>query len=564
MRQFADQCLDLAQLILGQRLGSLERESAPAGEKWEDGAVAGALTAYVAQASPGVAAEETFVEVAAQRIAAQFYYGGDSGEGCALAALALVHASLNRARNEVWKRLTPEMQALIRSWMRTPLPSDRPGEKIYAVVQAIVAGAMGFVEKDNSDALMGSFLEYHAQEGFVDTATAGLGGRYDASGLLRLMLFREALQRHANVHIRERRLPTLRTCLQRYLRLLPQIVSSGGDGWAYGLPQGPLATASCCSLIACSMADGWIGEAERESYADLLGRLFRHFFLHHLNREEGCIVGVHSNGEYFAVVRQLLLCSQFGRLVRDKFTAPGTTAPSVPCGGRFLSFDSSTRKEQGLWVYRGSPDGPVLQLPLVGGDGVGSCAHLAFPHCCGLVDGPAEGRRPVFVPELTWEGTATTPSHFGKNITSGLGKRREFQFRYEQPDLITPAEEMVPGLASCRVQWTFCEDQIRAEFLYSPKRTVRLDRFSYAVAFLDGQMADGTVYELRPEVLLDDFHGEWQPPLDVSQDPRMRTVDGRQIQHLIFLERLLPLQLQPNRSYGFSVVLHLERVPGQA
>ncbi|MDR2029914.1 MAG: hypothetical protein LBP65_00375 [Puniceicoccales bacterium] len=560
MQQFADQCLDLVQLILGQRVSFLEK--VPGGEAWEDGAVAGALTAYIAQGKPQGSVGESFMEFAAQRIGSQFFYDGANAKGCSLAALALVDLGLNRSRNEVWKRLTPEMQNLIQDWMRTPLPDGGPEQKIYAIVQAVVAGAMGFVEKDGADGLMGNFLANSGGQGeFLDTATAGIGGRYDVSGLLLLILFREVLQRHANVHIRERRLPSLRTRVQKYLRLLPAIATADGESWSYGLPQGPLATISSCSLVAWALADGWIGAVERPEYVALLGRLFRHFFLHHINREEGCISGNLSVGEYFSVVRQLLICSYFGRLVRGSIgqTDGLCTASS---GGRFFTFDRTARKEQGLWAYRSAVDGSVFQLPLVGGNGSGSCAYLAFPHRSGVIDGPVAGHCPVFVPSLSWEGVVTTPSFWGKDVASGMGDGREFQFRYEQPELTTPAEEIVPGIASCRVQWTFDDGWIRSEFFYIPRRTVRLDRFSYAIALLEdvaGGMAADHV-ELRPELLVNDFYGEWQPPRDVAQDPRMRTADGRQIRCLLCLERLLPIQLQQGRSYCFSIVLHLDRV----
>jgi hypothetical protein len=54
-----------------------------------------------------------------------------------------------------------------------------------------------------------------------------------------------------------------------------------------------------------------------------------------------------------------------------------------------------------------------------------------------------------------------------------------FYFRYEQPELINTKEEIVKGLGSVKVQWTFTGSKIGCEFAYTVKQQVTLDKFRY-------------------------------------------------------------------------------------
>jgi hypothetical protein len=553
MQHFADQCLDIAHLLLGGHLDEKKIE----GEGGCAGKIAHALVTYLSQSGTKGEAQ---LEIAAQYVASQFYYGRSDAEGCALAALALASMGLNRLRNEIWKRFTADVQARIGQWMRTPLQLS-PGERIYAIIQAIVAFGMGFVDRDQSDRMVEQYLIAVQREsvgGFVDTATGGLGGRYDVSGLCQLLLLREALRFHANVHIRERRLPTLRTCMQPYLRLAGHIIRRDGANWAFGEPHGPVASLATCAMLTGALADGWIAAAERAGSVTLLRLLFRHFFLHQFNREEGCMHGAESVADRMDAAHLLVFCCHFGRMVRENFSQQGTVAKPT-AGGRHICFDRTVKKEQGLLLYTDG-SGAIFQLPLIGGGGAGS--DWAFPHCPGILECPPAARSPIFLPEFTAEGKVTTPSFYGKAVTTGLDGARNFQFRYEQPDLITVRGEIIPGMAACEARWTFSPNRLRADFSYTPRRTLRLDRFEYAVAVpaVDG---DGDGLALGPggiqiTVPVDDFHGEWQPAHDVSQDTDWRTADGGQIRELHRYVRLLPLQLQVGRSYRFSIILDMD------
>jgi hypothetical protein len=191
------------------------------------------------------------------------------------------------------------------------------------------------------------------------------------------------------------------------------------------------------------------------------------------------------------------------------------------------------------------------------GNGEVSSDCIAFPHCPSVFDFPVASYLPILTPELTFDGFVTTPSFYGKNVSTGMGVQRDFQFRYEQPDLITSDEVIVPNAASCKVLWTFSGKKICGDFVYIPKRVIHLSSFRmvFVLTTPHSRLTASTIPSLcenglRPEVQCDDFGGEWQSPIDVMQDSAMRTRSGK-ICFVCSYARLIPLHLRPGRQYRF-------------
>ncbi|MDR2667809.1 MAG: hypothetical protein LBB38_02095 [Puniceicoccales bacterium] len=528
----------------------------------QPGPIAHALASCAAAMGSGEACAQ-LADGAARSIAGQFYHHsrGDCMVGCARGAIALMALGLNRSRNGAWAKFPDSIRDRITRWMRTK--EDVPLQlRPYAIVRSIVASGMGFVSTDDSEKLVEDYLKEllaSPAAGFVDcSAMDQLQGRYDASGLMGLLLVREALQRHANSHIRERRLHDLRSCMARYLRILPYLLQRDGSSWAYGEPSGCLGTVCSCSAILCALADGWIDPVQRESQIALLGRHFRNFFFNHFDSETGNIilpaaaVGHHSSGFSQVgiaaeVVHQLALWHQFGKNVRDTFSAG--TEVNVAEGGRFVSFESGSKYDRGLMIYGCGNGGPSFQLPLLSPPreecGVARNKSAAFPHCAGILDASIEWDVPPLLPLLTVGGKTIAPSFYGKNIATGLGASRSFQFRYEQPEVISIDGELLPGFGSCKVQWSFNGNEMRLEYVFVPKKVARMERFCYAVPIpaADGEMS------LRAKILHDDFHGEWE---DGDDSP----IRGP-FAPMSHYTRTTPILLQVDNSYRFSVAVDM-------
>ena len=111
------------------------------------------------------------------------------------------------------------------------------------------------------------------------------------------------LQLHANSGVRDRKLPTLRTYAEKYIKLMPDLVRADGLGWAYGKAAGAYGQMHCISLVLQGMRDGWIPEDQKPKYFDILRRLFYFFFQTYLDQEHG-----------FLDIRDTLACVELAML----------------------------------------------------------------------------------------------------------------------------------------------------------------------------------------------------------------------------------------------------------
>jgi hypothetical protein len=581
MQNFAAQSWDIAQLLLGgylERIGENGAIAPIGGETTrtdESGHIAHALAVYH---SMGDRSSTRVVDLVAGCIASQFHFNEQDVGGCAHAALALLTMGLNPSRNDAWSRFQEETQKIIGSWLRKPL-QVQPHQEVFRIVHAIVGHGLGFQSADNSDKLIEQWLnraKAGSTGGFVDSSFRGIGGRYDGAALEQYVLVREALQRHASVHIRTRRLPSIRTYMQRYLKLILDLVRDDGTAWAFGSAQGCTGTIYTISFLVRAFDDGWIDSDKTDLCADVLRKLVQHLFMHYLDQGSSslCIRDGERDADVeettsvvnFDAIRQFLFWSQ---LTKDsKISLGAVGSGSFGTSAKYIPFDHGAKAEHGLLVYRDALLGLSFQLPLIGGNGDGTSNCGAFPHCPGIFDTPVNKRLSVLVPELTFGDKVSVPSFYGKNVSTSLGPRKEFQFRYEQPELITIDEVLMLNVASCKVLWSFVEGKVIGEFTYVPKRSIRLDSFRFACVVSSPHsrlvlphMPFLGENGLRPQILRDDFQGEWQQVYDLTEDPSYRTHGGK-IACLYVYARLLALHLRPGVTYCFSISFEPEVVRG--
>ena len=409
-------------------------------------------------------------------------------------------------------------------------------------------------------------IEQTSSSGFVDDAEPGFGGHFNLYGVMTLVFTRSALQLHANSALRERKLPTLRTYAEKYIKLMPDMVRADGLGWAYGKASGAYGQMHCISLLLQGMRDGWIPDDQKNKYFDILRRLFYYFFQTYLDQEHGFLdVRDDERTAYLTHTTRMAnfdaaryLC-QWARLAKTVSMPDSVKVDAPRTSGRFVIFDKSNRKEQGLFLYRDAESGLHVQLPLVSSGGVCTADSLPFPHSPGVFDWPNNVYLPVMLPELTFGENVTLPAFYGQKCVTGLGLKNSFFFRYEQPELINTKEELVRGLGSVKVQWTFTGSKITAEFAYTVKNQVQLDKFRMALVIgaphskyrLGSSPALGPLGH-RCSVIKDDFQANWQETEVVTNDPVYRTNYGK-IHYIQMFVRDHALIMRPGQIYRLAV-----------
>ena len=201
------------------------------------------------------------------------------------------------------------------------------------------------------------------------------------------VFIRSALQLHANSGVRDRKLPTLRTYAEKYIKMMPDLVRADGLGWAFGRAAGAYGQMHCISLILQGLRDGWIADDQKVKYYDILRRLFMFFYETYLDQEHGFLdlrddertAYAHHTTRManFDAARYLCQWSRLAKTVQMPAGAPKIEPPRT--SGRFVIFDKSNRKEQGLFLYRDAESGLHLQVPLISSGTTLTSDSLAFP-----------------------------------------------------------------------------------------------------------------------------------------------------------------------------------------
>ncbi|MFI5357410.1 MAG: hypothetical protein ACHQ4G_08760 [Opitutales bacterium] len=491
MHSFSEQCLDMARSMLGHNLESIQPNGTvlPAnGEQSrsdEPGHVAFALGEFYRATGETTLKGQDLIDLAARCITAQMFTEPVVENGLAYAALGLLAFGPSKERNPVWERLVDETKQRIDKQLLHRSDYDNHWQA-FNIGKAVARYSFGLSKKDETSRLVERLVERINQTsstGFFDDGSSGFGGNFNLYGVMTFVFVRSALQLHANSGVRDRKLPTLRTYAEKYLRMMPDLVRADGLGWAFGRAAGAYGQMHCISLILQSLRDNWIPDDQKAKYFDLLRRLFLFFYETYLDQEHGFLDLRDDERTAYAQHTTRManfdaaryLC-QWSRLAKTIHMPPGQAKPEAQrTSGRFVIFDKSSRKEQGLFLYRDAESGLHAQIPLISSGGFLSSDPLPFPHCPGVFDWPNNVYAPVMLPELTFGEHVTLPAFYGRNCVTGLGLRNSFYFRYEQPELITLQEEIIKGLGSVKVQWNFSGRQISCEFAYTVKQQVTLD-----------------------------------------------------------------------------------------
>lgn len=575
MHNFANQCLDMARAILSRNLEAINEDGSVSpipGENMrpdEPGHAAHAIGEFHRATGETYLGKYDLIDLTARAITAQAFSPEMSENGLAYSALGLLSFGVSKDRNPVWERLLDTTRENLDKSLLARTDYDNHFQA-FNIAKSVARFSVGLSKKDETGKLIDRFIEriqQHSTGGYCDDHPQGLGGQFDVYGVMNFVFIRQALQLHANIHLRDRKLPSLRTYAEKLLRLLPDLVRQDGLGWSFGRSVGAYGQMHCISLILQSLRDGWISEAQKPQYLDILRRLFQFFFVTYLDQENGVLVirdaerdtseNHTSRMANFDGARYLCQWARLARTIGGDLSA----AKYVPSKtmGRWIIFDQRPKKEQGLFLYQDNASGLQVQIPLISGGEYHTSDSLAFPHAPGIFDWPVNKYLPVFLPELTIGGKAFIPAFYGKRCVSGLGLRNSFFFRYEQPELITKDEEIVNGIGSCKVNWNFSGGKITSEFIFQVKTQTQLDSMRYIMPLgaPHSRHRSGTTFVLGPEslraaVVKDDFQAEWADIEDVVNDPAYRSYWGN-INYLQILQRKHPLVMRPGQLYRLTL-----------
>ncbi len=581
MQNFASQCLDQTKALLKLNFNSLAPDGTvvpvegEVSRADEPGHAALAFGEYFRATGELTMDRHNIAEIVARTITAQVRISQGSDNGMAFACLGLLAFGPTRERNPVWEMLDEPTRALIDE--RLAVEHDHHDHvQAFDIAKAVCRFSFGLTKKDETGALVDRFMERIAASstgGFHDEASKAanadnFGGAFDLYGVVSLIFIRQSLQLHANIQVRDAKLPKLRGLAEKYLRVIMDTVREDGLGWSYGRGIGAYGQMHCITLLLQALRDRWV-PVDKEAHArDLVRRLYAHFFTTFFDAEHGVIVirdaerdtipGHTTRMANFDAARYLSQWSRLAKTIGGSMDVVKPASRLPVC--RFFSFDKSPRKEQGLLSYQDPASGLHVVLPLVSAGSHRFSDSLAFPHMPGVFDWPSNQSTTPFIPEFTIGGKVYTPSFYGKNAQVAMGtKAGTYHFRYEQPDLIDREEKLSANVASLKVDWEFNGGRIVGRFTLTAKAAVMLEEFRLVlpIAGTHSRMTPGNALVLgaeshRCEVIKDDFHASWAETKVVSDNPRHRSCWGK-VHFYQTLQRDKSMPLRAGMSYAFEI-----------
>ena len=240
MDNFADQCLDMAQSILGHNLESISQQGTIVPVEGEpsrlddSGHAALAIGEYFRATSSQELAGYDLVDLCARCVTAKLLHPRSKK----MVWLSGARHSFFRPakdRNLVWERLMEPTQEQIDNLLLERSDYENHFQS-FNIAKAVTRFSLGLSKKDETGRLIDRFLERidaKSSTGYFDesgTAEAGhLSGAFDLYGVHSFVFIRQALQLHANIHLRERKLPSMRTYSEKYLKIILDLVRQDGS-----------------------------------------------------------------------------------------------------------------------------------------------------------------------------------------------------------------------------------------------------------------------------------------------------------------------------------------------
>ena len=298
MESFSEQCLDMARSMLSHNMESINQDGTitpvegEAPRLDESGHAALAIGEFYRATGETELEGKDLIDLAARCITAQVFRDPPQENGLAYAALALLSFGPSKERNPVWERLVDETRERLDKLLLNRSDYDNHWQT-FNIAKAVCRFSLGLSKKDETGRLIERFLDRideTSSSGYFDDVNDGIGGDFSLQGVMAFVFTRQSLQLHSNPGLRERKLPSLRTYAEKYIKMLPDLVREDGLGWAFSKGSGAYGQMHLISLLLQGFRDGWVPEDRKPKYFDLLRRLFYFFYATYLDQEHGYLV----------------------------------------------------------------------------------------------------------------------------------------------------------------------------------------------------------------------------------------------------------------------------------
>lgn len=208
----------MARSMLGHNLSAINQDGTitpvegESPRQDEPGHAAMAIGEFYRATGEATMGDYDLIDLAARCITAQVFTEEENENGLGYAALALLEFGPAKDRNPVWERLLDPTRERLDKRLLARTDYDNHFQA-FNIAKAVARFSMGLSKKDETGKLIDRFIERIGQTSsagyFDDDPEEGLGGRFDIYGPMSLVFIRQALQLHANLHLRERKLPSL-------------------------------------------------------------------------------------------------------------------------------------------------------------------------------------------------------------------------------------------------------------------------------------------------------------------------------------------------------------------
>lgn len=480
--------------------------------------------------------------------------------------LGLICFGIDNQKNPLWNKLSYYLKKIIIKNIQED--ENDNNIDIETIAKYIIRLRLGIDKGDKAEKLIALYFKNILKknnQGFIDNNIRA--GSYDISGIQSLSEIIQLLYLNGNSSLINKNLPIIRTFVEKYLYIIPNLVREDGLGWSYGPYSGIYGQVYLINIILESFSHRWIKKEEEYKYYKILKNLFQYFFLNYIDKNNGIVLVNNlereTDLEYtsrminFDIARYLAYWSK----VLKHFDLESISVPkdikikNNSNIAKLIFFEKAYKKEQWLFIYKDIHSKLCFNIPLISSSRLNICDSLAFPHSLEIFDYPVNKYLPIMIPELTIEKNIFIPSFFAQNTKCGKLLDNSFYLEYEQNEFIDYTQKFCQNIGYCKIKWVFSETKITSMYTFFVKKKVHLYRFRYFIGTSNTNKLFKNVFSIENSkinctIINNDFNALSSRIMTNNQDYKTYYGKINLIQKFV---RSHPMVMKPNYPYSFAV-----------